>query len=121
MMQSDMVDLSLKEMENLDSQFRKLVPAVVNSLKDEKQTASITITIAFKLCEDSDTLVDMSTKIKPTCKRKEDDDLPPRSCRQPQGRRMGPRTGPRQQRRLALPERRAGRRKIHITHRRTER
>lgn len=66
MMQSDMVDLSLKEMENLDSQFRKLVPAVVNSLKDEKQTASITITIAFKLCEDSDTLVDMSTKIKPT-------------------------------------------------------
>ena len=36
MMQSDMVDLSLKEMENLDSQFRKLVPAVVNSLKDEK-------------------------------------------------------------------------------------
>ena len=49
MMQSDMVDLSLKEMENLASQFRKLVPAVINSLKDETQTASITITIAFKL------------------------------------------------------------------------
>ena len=65
-MQSDMIDLTLKDMEDLNSQFRKLVPAVVNSLRDDKQTASITISVSFQLCEDSDTLLNMSTKIKPT-------------------------------------------------------
>ena len=66
MMQSDMVDLSLKEMTDLDTQFRAMVPNVVNSLKDKKQTASITITVSFRLCADSDTLVEMNTKIKAT-------------------------------------------------------
>lgn len=63
---NEMINLSLKNMDDLDGQFRKLLPAVVNSIKDEKQTASITITLGFTLCEDSDSLINMSTKIKPT-------------------------------------------------------
>ncbi|MEG1825440.1 MAG: hypothetical protein RRY12_01410 [Cloacibacillus sp.] len=61
-----MVDLSLKEMTDLDAQFKKVLPAVVNSLKDESQSASITITLNFKLCPDSETQLDMKTSVKPS-------------------------------------------------------
>ena len=66
MMQDAMVELTLKEMTDLDRQFQKLLPAVVASLKDETQSASITITMSFKLCPDSETQFDMKTSIKPT-------------------------------------------------------
>ena len=58
--------LNLKNMEELNSQVEKLIPAVVNSLKDDSQSASITVTLTFKLCEDSDTHIKMTSKVKPS-------------------------------------------------------
>lgn len=66
MMENVMIPLSLKEMSDLDRTFMRLVPGVVASLKDATQSASITITLNFKLCPDSETQVDMKSSIRPT-------------------------------------------------------
>jgi len=58
--------LNLKSMEDLNHQVEKLIPAVVNSLKDDSQSASITVTLTFKLCQDSDTHIKMVSKVKPS-------------------------------------------------------
>lgn len=58
--------LNLKSMEDLNLQVEKLIPAVVNSLRDDSQSASITVTLTFKLCEDSDTHIKMTSKVKPS-------------------------------------------------------
>lgn len=66
MMDNVTIPLSLKDMSDLDRTFTRLVPGVVASLKDATQSASITITLNFKLCPDSETQVDMKTSIRPT-------------------------------------------------------
>lgn len=57
--------LNLKSMEDLNRSVERLIPMVVNSLENESQKASITITINFQLMEDSDRTLKVTHKIRP--------------------------------------------------------
>lgn len=57
--------LNLKSMEDLNRSVERLIPAVVNSLEDASQKASLTITIDFQLMEDSDRTLKVTHKVKP--------------------------------------------------------
>lgn len=58
--------LNLKTLENLNQQFERILPSVVQSLEDPAQKAGITIKIDFQLLEDSDRSLKVTTSVKPS-------------------------------------------------------
>jgi len=58
-------NIDLKSLEELNTKVREMIPLVVRSLETTKDRASVSLSLTFQLCEDSDTHIKMVSKLTP--------------------------------------------------------
>jgi len=61
----DTVDLDLTTMVDLNQEVRNMLPALVKSLQEEKDKATLSISITFERVKDTDTMLQITHCVKP--------------------------------------------------------
>lgn len=59
------VDLDLTTMVDLNQEVRNVLPALVKSLQEEKDKATLSISISFQRVKDTDTMLQVTHSVKP--------------------------------------------------------